>query len=244
MKLQLVRSATLRLTYAGHLLIIDPYLAPKHSLRSYTGKSPNPLVDLPFPIEQVLAGIEMAVISHLHSDHFDSVAYERVPKDIPVFCQPGDEGFIRGKGFQQVTPVTGSVLWNGISITRTPGSHGTGHTAEIMGQVSGFVFKAAGEPTLYWTGDTIWYEPVQQVIREHQPEVIVTHSSGAVWGDDPNPIVMDAAQTLAVCQFAPQAAVVAVHLESLDHGQVSRADLQAVSVPQLRIPLDGETLEF
>lgn len=106
------------------------------------------------------------------------------------------------------------------------------------------MFKAAGEPTLYWTGDTIWYEPVQQVIREHQPEVIVTHSSGAVWGDDPNPIVMDAAQTLAVCQFAPQAAVVAVHLESLDHGQVSRADLQAVSVPQLRIPLDGETLEF
>lgn len=90
MKLQLVRSATLRLTYAGHLLIIDPYLAPKHSLPSYTGKSPNPLVDLPFPIEQVLAGIEMAVISHLHSDHFDSVAYERVPKDIPIFCQPGD----------------------------------------------------------------------------------------------------------------------------------------------------------
>ncbi len=47
MRLQLIRSATLRLDYAGHHLLIDPYFAPKHSRPTYTGKSPNPLIDLP-----------------------------------------------------------------------------------------------------------------------------------------------------------------------------------------------------
>lgn len=38
-----------------------------------------------------------------------------------------------------------------------------------MGKVSGFVFEADGEPTLYWTGDTIWYLRLQQVIDQTQP---------------------------------------------------------------------------
>ena len=118
-----------------------------------------------------------------------------------------------------------------------------------MGQVSGFVFQALGEPTVYWTGDTILYEPVSQVIERFRPDVIVTHSSGAMWKGS-GPIVMDADQTLAVCQTAPESRVVAIHLDSLDHGQVSRQDLRAraraveISETRLLIPEDGETLEF
>ena len=33
---------------------IDPYLAPKHSLPSFTGRSPNPMADLPASIEEIL----------------------------------------------------------------------------------------------------------------------------------------------------------------------------------------------
>ena len=118
-----------------------------------------------------------------------------------------------------------------------------------MGTVSGFVFQAPGEPTLYWAGDTILYEPVLQVIERFRPDVIVTHSSGALWKGS-GPIVMDAAQTLAVCRAAPQSRVVAIHLDSLDHGEVSRADLRAqaqgAGLPDgcLLIPEDGETLEL
>jgi L-ascorbate metabolism protein UlaG (beta-lactamase superfamily) len=89
LRLQLIRNATLRLVYAHQQLIIDPYLAAKHSLPSYTGASPNPLVELPCPPEEVVADIELALISHLHSDHFDSVAQDLLPKDLPIFCQPG-----------------------------------------------------------------------------------------------------------------------------------------------------------
>src|SRR5512141_1997825 len=99
MKLQLIRSATLRVEYAGHLFVIDPYLAAKHSRPSYAGKSPNPLADLPCPPQEVIANAERVIVSHLHSDHFDPAAQELLPKDTPILCQPGDEAWIASKGF-------------------------------------------------------------------------------------------------------------------------------------------------
>lgn len=193
-----------------------------------------------------MAGAELLIVSHLHSDHFDPEAQRLLPKDLPVLCQPGDEEAIREHGFEGVTPVLDSIEWQGITITRTPGQHGTfpSELAE-MGQVSGFVLQAPGEPTVYWTGDTILYEPVSQVIERFRPDVIVTHSSGAMWKGS-GPIVMDADQTIAVCQAAPESRVVAIHLDSLDHGTVSRQDLRAraAGISQLLIPEDGETLQF
>ncbi|HTG31601.1 MAG TPA: MBL fold metallo-hydrolase [Thermoanaerobaculia bacterium] len=250
MRLRLFRNATQRLHYAGHELLLDPYFAPKHSRPPFAGRSPNPLVDLPCPPAEIMAGAELLIVSHLHSDHFDPEAQRLLPKDLPVFCQPGDEGAIREHGFERVTPVADSVTWNGVTLTRTPGQHGSG-PAELadMGQVSGFVFQAPGEPTLYWAGDTILYEPVLRMIERFRPDVIVTHSSGAMWKGN-GPIVMDAAQTLAVCQAAPESRVVAIHLDSLDHGEVTRADLRAqaraagISDARLLIPADGETLEL
>lgn len=249
MKVQLIRNATLRVEYGGHLFVVDPFLSAKETIRSFAGISKNPIVELLLPPEAVLQGAEMVLVSHLHPDHFDDVAVELLPKSTPILCQPGDERIIQEKGFQAVTAVSDHMTWQGIQFTRTPGRHGTGELAERMGNVSGFVWQAAGEPKVYWAGDTIWYEAVRGVIGQHQPDVIITHSSGAKFGDS-DPIVMDAAQTIAVCQAAPEAIVVAVHLESLDHGTVSRVDLRAeavangVSEQQLRIPVDGETLEF
>ena len=202
MDLQLIRSATLRLRYAGQMCLIDPFLAAKHTLPPYRGVSPNPLVDLPCAPEAVVDGVDLVIISHLHMDHFDTVAQRLVPKDALVFCQPGDEARIAAKGFTAVTAVEESVQRHGITLTRTPGQHGAGKVLEDMGAVSGFVFQAAGEPTLYWAGDTVWCEAVRETIARFAPQVIVTHSCGAVWGEG-DLIVMDAAQTIAVCQAAP-----------------------------------------
>ncbi|HET9213103.1 MAG TPA: MBL fold metallo-hydrolase [Thermoanaerobaculia bacterium] len=249
MRLRLLRNATQRLRYAGHELLLDPYFAPRHSRPSYAGRSPNPLVDLPCPPEEIMAGAELLILSHLHSDHFDPEAQRLLPKDLPVFCQPGDEAAIRGHGFARVTPVDGAVAWNGITLTRTPGRHGTGAELAEMGEVSGFVFQAPGEPTLYWAGDTVLYEPVYEILERFRPDVIVTHSSGALWKGS-GPIVMDAAQTLDVCRAAPASRVIAIHLDSLDHGEVTRQDLRAqaqaagISEARLLIPLDGESLEM
>lgn len=239
----------MRLKYGGRVIVTDPYLAEKHSLRSFAGISPNPLVDLPCTPAEAIAGADLVIISHLHTDHFDEVAKALLPVDTPILCQPGDEGEIEGKGFRNVTPLEDSLEWQGIDIVRTAGRHGSGELAEQMGMVSGFVLRAEGEPAVYWAGDSVWYEEVGRVIDSQEPDVVITHSSGASFGDS-DPIVMDAKQTVAVCLAAPKASVVAIHMESLDHGTVSRNDLRAlaesngISDSRLLIPSDGETLTF
>jgi L-ascorbate metabolism protein UlaG (beta-lactamase superfamily) len=191
----------------------------------------------------------MAVISHLHPDHFDPIAQELLAKDIPIFCQPGDEVQIRTSGFQAVTPVAQSVHWQSMTLTRIAGQHGSGIWAEQMGNVAGFVFQAEQEPTLYWAGDTVWCEPAKQAIINYKPEVIVIHSSGANFSES-GPIIMDAEQTIAVCRAAPQAIVIATHMETFDFDTVSRAGLRAVAEAadirpdQLLIPTDGQILTF
>jgi hypothetical protein len=91
-----------------------------------------------------------------------------------------------------------------MTMTRTPGQHGSGSILAEMGPVSGFIFQAEDEPTVYWAGDTIWYEGVADTIARARPQIIITHSCGAVWGEQVL-IVMDAAQTVAVCRAAPGA---------------------------------------
>jgi L-ascorbate metabolism protein UlaG (beta-lactamase superfamily) len=249
MKLQLIRNATMRIEYAGQRFVTDPYLAAKHSRPSYTGKSSNPLVELPIPAQEVIDGAEMALISHLHSDHFDPAAQELLPKDLEIICQAGDEGRLQGMGFRQVRPVQERIEWRRITIQRIPGQHGSGEVLKEMGEASGFILQAATEPSVYWVGDTILSDKVKEAIQTWRPEVIVTHSCGAVWGQG-TLILMDAIQTVAVCQAAPWARVVAVHMEALDHATVTRDELSSYATEQgidsgkLLIPLDGEKIDF
>lgn len=249
MQLQVVRNATLRMTYGNQTFITDPYLAPKYSQEPLIGKSRNPIVDLPFQPEDILADIGMVLVSHLHPDHFDSLAQQLLPKNIPIYCQPGDLQQIREAGFTNITAIDRTVDWYGVRITRTPGQHGNEAWAEQMGSVSGFIFRAENEPTIYWTGDSIWYGDVQQAILETSPDIIITHSSGASF-ETGNPIIMDGQQTMAVCRAAPQSVVIAIHMETFDFDTISRKDLRAIAeaegikAKQLLIPADGETLVF
>ncbi|MEE9252680.1 MAG: MBL fold metallo-hydrolase [Thermodesulfobacteriota bacterium] len=249
MQLQLIRNATMRITYSGKLILTDPFLLPAYSFEPFVGVSPNPTVELPCSPPEVVDGVELVIVSHLHPDHIDPLAQRLLPGDIPLFCQPGDEMTLRQGGFQSASPVDMPEKWEGITISRTPGRHGTGAMARQMGSVSGFTFQAEGEPTVYWAGDTIWYEGVKRVLEHMKPDVIVTHSCGAQFpGADP--IIMDAAQTIAVCREAPEATVVAIHMEAVDHATVTRAGLReaaeeaGITPEQLLIPQDGETLEF
>src|SRR5215212_5020833 len=109
MQLQLIRNATLRLRYAGHMILIDPDLAVKHSRPSFTGRSPNPMVDLPVPLAEIVADLDLLIVSHLHRDHFDAV--ESIPTTLPVICQPGDQARIAERGFTQVTAVADALDW-------------------------------------------------------------------------------------------------------------------------------------
>jgi L-ascorbate metabolism protein UlaG (beta-lactamase superfamily) len=180
-------------------------------------------VELPEPAEIVISGLTAIVVTHLHQDHLDAEAIRLLPKDVPLFCQPEDADTLRGHGFA-VRSVQNSLEWEGIRITRTGGRHGTGAIAEALAPVSGFVIEAPGEPVLYVAGDTIWCDEVAGALDRHRPDVAVVNASGARFLEG-DPIVMTTDDVVAVARHAPEARVVAVHLEAINHCLQTRADL-------------------
>lgn len=252
MKLQLLRNATLWVTISDTTFVVDPMFDPARS-RDAVPETPNqqrnPLVDLPAKIEfsQLVNSLDGLVVTHTHTDHWDATARSLLPKSRPLFCQPEDETAISGAGFTHVTAVTEGATWGDLTITRTGGQHGRGRMAELMAPVSGYVISADGEPTLYVAGDTVWCEDVAAAIDEHQPDVIVVNA-GAGQFLTGGPITMTAEDVIEVAYAAPDAVIVAVHMEAINHCLLRRDELRGALPADLTdrvlIPEDGEILRF
>ena len=228
MRLRLIRHATLLVGLAGRRLLVDPMLDPQ-GRRPPVANTPddrrNPLCELPEPAEVLVSRLDAILITHLHADHLDDTAVELLSKGLPLLCQPPDEGILRDRGFADVRPVQGTLDWDGVAVARTGGRHGTGAIGDAMAPVSGFVLSAPGEPVLYLAGDTVWCDEVRAALDEHRPDVVVVNAGGARL-DEGDPITMTAGDVVAVARHAPQAAVVAVHLEAVNHCLETRADLR------------------
>ena len=236
-RITLVRSATVLLELHGLRLLVDPMLddaGARPPIEGTANQVANPTVPLPFPAEEVVRGLDAVILTHRHRDHLDARGEELIPRDIPVFCQPEDEDALRELGLD-ARSVEDALDWHGLRITRTPGQHGTGRTAELLAPVSGFVFDG-----LYVAGDTVWYEGVEETIERHHPGVAVVNAGGAEFLEG-GLIVMGIDDVREVAARVPT--VVAVHLEALNHCYLTRAALRA-TLPDVLVPDDGETLEL
>jgi L-ascorbate metabolism protein UlaG (beta-lactamase superfamily) len=250
MKFTLVRHATSKIEINGVILLVDPMFSQKGTMDPVSNapnEYRNPLVDLPFSLEAVLHGIDAVVLTHSHRDHYDDAAIELILKSTPIFCQPEDEDKLLTLGFSDVKAVHDTMLWNGISLTRTGGQHGTGELGKLMGTVSGFIMETAGEPSIYIAGDTVWCKEVEEAIEANNPEVIVLNGGKAQFltGD---PITMGETDIETVSRIAPASKIIVVHMESWNHCLLSRDELiRYIEVKQLsniRVPMDGESMEL
>jgi len=236
MQITLVRNATLLLELSGRRLLVDPMLDPagaRPPIEQTANPVRNPTVELPFPAEDVVSGLDAVLVTHCHKDHFDETAERVVPRDVPVFCQPEDEERLRAVGLD-ARPVEDRLDWDGLVLHRTAARHGHGAMAEALAPVSGFVLD-----DLYLAGDTVWYEAVEETISRFSPRVAVVHAGGASFLEG-GLIVMGIDDVREVVARVP--VVVCVHLEAINHCALSRTEL-AAAVPGAVIPRDGETVE-
>jgi L-ascorbate metabolism protein UlaG (beta-lactamase superfamily) len=254
LKFTLIRNATVIIETERVRVLMDPYLAAKGESGVYGGPASlgrSPLVDLPWPAEDILRGIDAVLLTHIHEDHFDKRARELVPHSLPVLCAPENAAALEAFGFEHVIEVGGPVHLADLLIDPTSAAHGPDEVLFRMGHVNGYLLRQEVGPTVYFASDTILTEEVRSIVEHVRPQIIVTNSGGAFTGGTVGPIIMDARQTVELAQLAPWAEFIAIHLDATDHGTVSRSSLReyveaehADISHRLHIPHDGQTYDF
>ncbi len=253
MKITQIRNATLIVEFGGKRFLVDPMLNEKGTSAGFPGSANselrNPLVSLPLPIKEI-ADVDAIILTHLHADHWDEAAKANLDKALPVFLQNGDDAAaVREAGFTDVRVLSETSAYDGTTLTKTDGQHGTDATIQAiprLGKVCGVVFGHPSEKRLYIAGDTIWNRHVETAIARHQPQVIVLNAGKATFiGLDP--IIMGEEDVRAVHLAAPEATLIASHMEAVNHCILSRAALRTYAErksfsARLLIPEDGETI--
>ena len=248
-----LRHATCTLSNENFRMLVDPMLSPAEAMDPIANAGNQrriPIVPLPLSdteLHHMIQHLDGVLLTHTHRDHWDSPAQSLLPKQLPIFCQPEDQQTLEHEGFMNVIPVSEHRAWRGIEIYRTGGQHGTGELGRKMGPVSGFVLKGEHLPTLYIAGDTIWCPEVQQALEHYTPDIVVLNTGAATYVTGGGPITMNAEDVSQVCHAIPTAQIIAVHMETVNHCQLTRAALRAALEAQglekqVLIPYDGEIL--
>ena len=253
MKITQIRNSTMLVEYCGNRFLIDPAFGKKGSRDPFPcDEHPddrNPIVELPMKIKEIVRLTDAVIVTHLHSDHFDDEAAESLPKDIDFFVQDEDDRrAIEDKGFKNVEVMPLPEKYYGINILKTPGRHGeegmSQEALDDLGSVCGVILDKPGKEKVYIAGDTVWYEGVSKVLKEHSPDVIILNAGANRLAGDR--LVMDQYDVLSVHEACPEAMLVAVHMEAFNHWTLSRRDLWEFAGEKgfrdnLLIPADGES---
>lgn len=254
-KIRLIRNATLKIEYGDKTILIDPMFGEKCTLFSVLGTNINPRVHLTMPVNEILDEVDFVLLTHTHEDHYDRIAKDTISKDMPFFVQPSDMDSVAVKdGFFKTQMIVDSINVDGISITRIDGSHGRGKLAKMMGNSSGYIIKAEGEPMIYIMGDCMWDDTTKATVAKYNPDYIVVNSGGAIIPPQSNtygPVLPDEKEVLTMLRDTPShIKLICVHMDALDHCQTTRSILRNeaisnnVDVRRLIIPEDGETVNL
>lgn len=259
-QIQQIRNATAKITYAGKIFLLDPFLAKKGAYPGFAGtfhsELRNPLVELPMPVNDIMKSVDAVIVTHTHLDHWDGGDNNAIPKDLPVFVQhEGDAKIIRDQGYRNVRILNEDTLFEGVHLTKIGGQHGTDEmyanpqAAALLGEAMGVVFHARGAKTIYFVGDTIWQKDVDHTLAQFNPDVIVINAGDARMAGYTGSIIMGKDDIIHAAQVAPQAVIVATHMEAINHMTLSRKALrdhvqQHGMQERVRIPADGETMHF
>ncbi|WP_338647890.1 hypothetical protein V5J73_04455 [Flavobacterium sp. KS-LB2] len=118
----------------------------------------------------------------------------------------------------------------------------------LAGQVCGIVLCHPSEKTLYIAADTVWYEEVEKTLNKFKPEVIVVNG-----GDNRffigNQLVMNKQDIFSVHKATPNAKIIVVHMEGVNHNTLSRRELsefihEKTISDKVIIPIDGEKINM
>mgnify|MGYP003576517203 CR=1 FL=1 len=233
-------------------------LAPKGAYPGFPGTVnshlSNPMVELPVSPES-LFDADAIIVTHLHPDHWDEFAVNSLPKDKPVFAQNQEDAeAITAAGFQDVRVSSDDTSFENVKFQKTYCQHGSNQAysipevAAVLEKASGLFFKQEGEKSVYFVGDTIWIDEVGSNLKELKPDVVVLNA-GLATLEGLGPIIMGKEDVTRVNEILPDATIITIHMETVNHCVLSRKELQEYVnekgiAGKVVVPADGQTIEL
>ena len=254
-----VGTATVIIRYAGFTILTDPnflhagdHVHLGYGLRSQ--RQTNPAVEI-----EDLPPLDLVLLSHLHGDHFDRVAEEKLDKRVPIITTPHAARYLEGKGFR---PPAALGTWESIlvhkgdarlRVTAMPGTHAPGPLRKVLPPVMGSMLEfgtAEGDTRLrlYITGDTLIHNRLREIPQRY-PEIdlALLHLGGTrVLG---LLVTMDADQGVEAMRIIDPKAAVPIHYNDYTVFKspledFKRAVAQAGLEDRVKYLAHGETYEF
>jgi L-ascorbate metabolism protein UlaG (beta-lactamase superfamily) len=173
-----VGTATVLLRYAGFTILTDPNFLHRgdHVHLGYglsSKRQTNPAVEI-----EALPPLDLVVLSHLHGDHFDRIAEDKLDKSVPILTTKHAAAYLQDKGFRSplalatwetFTVIKGEAR---LRITSMPGRHGPAIVSKLLPPVMGSMLEFQNEAQrtsfrLYISGDTLVYDDLREIPRRY-----------------------------------------------------------------------------
>ena len=178
-----------------------------------------------------LGHIDVVLLSHdHHSDNLDRAGRAMLPSAGKVLTTAIGAERVGGKAI-------GLVPWRSVEIptprgrvlrvTGTPARHGP--VGGDRGPVTGFIlnFTDAPQDCLYISGDTVWFEGIEEVARRFKVTMAVLFMGAAVVPQvGPAHLTMSAAEGVYAARVFGYAKIVPIHCAGWEHLTESRAEVQ------------------
>ncbi|WP_336345386.1 MBL fold metallo-hydrolase [Halalkalicoccus ordinarius] len=223
-----VGTATVIVRYAGFTILTDPNFlhSGDHVHLGYgirAERQTEPAIDI-----EELPPIDFVLLSHMHGDHFDRIAEEKLDKDLPIVTTQHAADDLAGKGFRETYPLD---TWEAarvrkgdvrLDVTSMPGRHGPPGVSKALPPVMGSMleFRPNGTPgrtalRLYVTGDTVMYDALEEIPERYGGiDVALLHLGGTkVLG---LLLTMDADQGVEAVELFDAETSIPIHYDDYD----------------------------
>lgn len=172
-----VGTATTLIRFGGFTILTDPNFlhAGDHAHLGYgltSRRLTNPALDI-----EELPHLDLCLLSHLHGDHWDRVADEKIDKRLPIVTTRQAAAALTGRRF---AATMGLDTWeratfrrgeSRLTITSLPGRHGPGLVnallPKVMGSMLEWEYDGKIRFRLYISGDTLAGKHLQEIPRRY-----------------------------------------------------------------------------
>jgi L-ascorbate metabolism protein UlaG (beta-lactamase superfamily) len=234
---QYIGAATALLEIGGLRILTDPAFDSKgdYPLGAYTLRKTQD----PVATASQLGRIDYALLSHDHHlDNLDHAGQQLLTQVTTVFTTPSGARRLNSGGLRPDETATPSGIhavglenWESaevptpdgriITIMGTPCRHGPvrGDRGPVTGFVLDFKDQSAGASAVYITGDTVWYEGVEEVAKRCRNIGLILLFMGAarlkVAG--PSNITMTVEESMKAARLFDKAMITPLHFEGWEH---------------------------